>query len=131
MLTIVAPLFQGFSSIPEMNPCEGTKPTDAVITDANGEVRNTSSSPQPSAPHTAPLPLARQVAATIPDYFDNTKCAEMIDTGFNIALPQAGMDVTADGVYGARRSPHRPACPSPLPPANPPCSTARGRTTPT
>ena len=36
------------------------------------------------------------MAATIPDYFDNTKCAEMIDTGYQALLPQAGMDITAE-----------------------------------
>jgi hypothetical protein len=80
MLTILAKQPLSFASTPhaDTNPCEGAKPADAVITDEFGEV-----------------------AATIADYFDNRNCSEMMDTGYNVDLPQAGMDVTDyDTPYG-------------------------------
>eukprot|EP00316_Scyphosphaera_apsteinii_P020374 CAMPEP_0119305302 /NCGR_PEP_ID=MMETSP1333-20130426/6329_1 /TAXON_ID=418940 /ORGANISM="Scyphosphaera apsteinii, Strain RCC1455" /LENGTH=366 /DNA_ID=CAMNT_0007308365 /DNA_START=30 /DNA_END=1130 /DNA_ORIENTATION=- len=64
---------------PEVNPCEGKKPVDAMFTNAYGEL-------DPSR--------------TIPNYFDDKDCAEMMDWGFQIDLPQAGMDVTDDGLHG-------------------------------
>jgi hypothetical protein len=78
----VSPL--SFASTPiESNPCDGAKPYDATITDADGKP-----------------------AVTFFNYFKNRNCAEMMDTGYNINLPQAGMDVTyregteEDPVYG-------------------------------
>jgi len=76
-LAAVSPL--GFASVPAENPCEDAKPYDAQFTDADGNL---------------------DTDATIVGYFNNAACAEMMDTGFNINLPQAGMDVTNDGVYG-------------------------------
>ena len=75
-LSAISPL--GFASTPH-NPCEDAKPYDAQFTDDNGNL----------------IP-----EATIYGYFENANCAEMMDTGFNINLPQAGMDVTDDGSYG-------------------------------
>jgi len=64
---------------PKINPCAGAKPKDATFTDGDGNV-------DPSR--------------TIPYYFDNKDCAEMMDHGFGVMLPQSGMDVTGDGEYG-------------------------------
>jgi len=68
----------GFATTPhtEVNPCAGAKPYDAQFTDADGVLDE---------------------SRTITDYFNNRNCAEMMDTGFAINLPQAGMDVTAGG----------------------------------
>jgi hypothetical protein len=63
---------------PIMNPCEGKKPKDAALTDAE----------------------TGEVTTILENYFDNRNCAEMMDIGFNINVPQAGMDVTDDGEYG-------------------------------
>ena len=78
MLAIGSIMLPSFASHPDhsphdTNPCEGTKPKDVVLTDA------------------ADVEVGR-----IANYFDNTKCAEMIDTGYQALLPQAGMDVTAE-----------------------------------
>ena len=75
-LSAVSPL--GFASTPQ-NPCEDSKPYDAQFTDADGNLDAT---------------------RTINGYFSNRACAEMMDTGFGVNLPQAGMDVTNDGTYG-------------------------------
>jgi hypothetical protein len=58
------------------NPCQDTKPKDAMFTDENGVLNE---------------------AATIPGYFDNKACPEAMDLGL---MPQAGMDITKDGMYG-------------------------------
>ena len=58
------------------NPCEGTKPKDAQFTDANGVLDE---------------------SRTVPGYFDNKACPESMDLGL---MPQAGMDITNDGMYG-------------------------------
>merc|ERR1719213_518476 len=61
------------------NPCAGAKPKDAAFTDADGVLDE---------------------SRTIPGYFENRGCAEMMDIGFGVNLGQSGMDVTADGTYG-------------------------------
>ena len=64
------------------NPCEGAKPKDVVDDAADVEV------------------------GRIENYFDN-RGAEMIDTGYQAMLPQAGMDVTKDGWYATLLIPPR------------------------
>ena len=84
MLAIGSIVLPSFASHPdghqeyyEHNPCKDAKPVNGTLTNADGTV-----------------------AAVLTDYFKNTACAEMIDTGYGIDLPQAGMDVTADDNYG-------------------------------
>jgi len=64
---------------PTVNPCEDAKPKDAQFTSAPGVVDD---------------------SRTIEDYFDNKACAEMMDHGFGVMLPQSGMDVTNDAEFG-------------------------------
>jgi hypothetical protein len=84
MLAIGSIMLPSFASHPDghqdhsaVNVCEGAQPRDGTLTNADGTV-----------------------AAVMEGYFNNRACEEMIDTGYNAALPQAGMDVTADGDYG-------------------------------
>lgn len=61
------------------NPCKDAQPYDAQFTDENGVLDD---------------------SRTIKGYFNNRACAEMMDIGFSVDLPQAGMDVTDDGTFG-------------------------------
>ena len=84
MLAIGSIMLPSFASHPdghqehsEVNVCEGAQPRDGTLTNADGTV-----------------------AGVMEGYFNNRACEEMIDTGYNVALPQAGMDVTKDDNYG-------------------------------
>ena len=71
----------GFATMPDLgNPCEDKRPYDAKFC-ADG----------------SPCSGVDNPDSVIANYFENKGCAEMIDTGYSLSLPQAGMDVTDVG----------------------------------
>ena len=91
MLAIGSIMLPSFASHPDhspydTNPCEGKKPDHARLTNEDG-----------SASVVAGL---TDDDGYINNYFSNRNCEEMIDTGYGVNLPQAGMDVTKDDDYG-------------------------------
>jgi hypothetical protein len=81
MLSLSSSLSLGFASMPDTgNPCQDKKPYDAKFC---SDGRPCSGVDNPDI--------------VIKDYFENRNCAEMMDTGYAVKLPQAGMDVTSVG----------------------------------
>ena len=98
MLAIGSIMLPSFASHPDhspydTNPCTGretstggAKPDHARLTNADGSA--------------SVVPGLTDDDGYIDGYFSNRNCAEMIDTGYGVKLPQAGMDVTKDDDYG-------------------------------